>query len=119
MGLYKAIKERLNLDTCKEVNEDSLRNLADWNGDFENLLVEYGIKNFIKKYKKEDICRAILAQYKAIEYLGEIKEGFTDLCGEDDEINVREADAALENALAVMKYLEHKYGEKDAKNLFK
>lgn len=56
MGLYKAIKERVKPDEERSgLLEDAIRNMADANGEIENLLVEYGIKCFCKKWRKKKL----------------------------------------------------------------
>ena len=51
MGLYKDIKSYMPPDAIEASSnlEDIMRDIADRNDSFENLLVEYGIKCFIRK----------------------------------------------------------------------
>lgn len=54
MGLFKTIKNMIPPDELKVQRLDNLlRDIADENDSFNNLLVEYGIKHFVKKWDKE------------------------------------------------------------------
>lgn len=54
MGLFKTIKKEILPQSLKAQELDNvLRNLADENERIENLLVEYGIKHFVKKWNKD------------------------------------------------------------------
>lgn len=54
MGLFKTIKAMLPPDELKVQRLDNLlRDIADDNEAFNNLLVEYGIKHFVKKWDEQ------------------------------------------------------------------
>lgn len=119
MGLYKNIIKRIPPDEIYVSGgiENLMRDMADDSTEFENMLVEYGIKcvkkrmdKETKKIKREDE-NPLLTMNRLIEYLAEESGVYKDMCGEDDIYNTIPASEALKDAKKVMSYLEKEHGK--------
>lgn len=96
MSFYKIIKKQIPYCRIDDLS-DFLREMADENEGFENILVEYGIQAFIECYENATDMKKVVRFLKS-EYISRV-----DCCGEDDEILTLPAKKAYKLAKKIYK----------------
>ena len=113
MGLFKNIKNSIPPDEISVSGgvENLMRDIADDNDCFENMVFEYGIKSFVKTLdkkiikKKSPLAKTCKDMRKVLKVLEENVDAMADCCGEDDYFNFLPAKDAYEKAKSILVYL--------------
>ncbi len=98
-------EEGLELSSIdKKEYKDYWRTIADEDDGCENLIFEVGLHYITKEHFKEIDC--IKAIDSVIDYLKDQYKGYTDCCGEDDDVCVAPCRKALEELSKVEEELK-------------
>lgn len=98
-------EEGLELNSTNEKEyKDYWRTVADQNDGCANLIFEVGLHYITKEHFKDNSC--IKALDNVIDYLKDQYKGYTDCCGEDDDVNVAPCRKALEEAMKIKKEIK-------------
>lgn len=90
----------------KKEYKDYWRKIADESDGCENLIFEVGLHYITKEHFKEIDC--IKAIDSVIDYLKDQHKGYTDCCGEDDDVCVEPCKKALTKLEMVRDTLKNK-----------